>query len=145
MIMDYNAEFSSKQRIGTAAHTGVLSTKSVDMGRKVNLFVGKNRPNIVIHGVSFAASSTDHWLKIELIAADDAALTSNLITISEFTVDDIQDPNWAGKIFQMPVKPHAPKRYFGLRYTQGNTANDCVATAAVVFQPQENAIEKMYE
>ena len=122
MITDVLTQFSGGYANGaatgqtvTGTDTTVLSTNTYDLGVARDL--GKGEPlEITIAVVTAASGGTS--VKVQLIQADDAALTSNVQVIVQ-TADIPVATLVAGASIPLHVDrvdPFSPKRYIGLRY-----------------------------
>jgi hypothetical protein len=152
MLLDKQSLFCNDQSlVGAAGAT--LSEKSIDVGaagsmaRRFNALgsaprdVGKGMPVQVLVQVTeeFDSSGDNTTLKVELVTADDAALTSNLVVISVSAVI-AQAALLKGYQFLVPgtIPPGTgADRYIGLRLTTATgdpTAGALVA--GLVFDKQ---------
>ncbi len=121
MILDLNAEVSSAQSLsGTSA---TLSDKSYDLMAASR--IGCEEEAVV--NVS-DVSGTGPTLAVEIVAADDAALTSNLVVVGRY--DPTITASMAAKNFYVHTSGFPRKRYLGLRYTMGGTTPAATVTAS---------------
>jgi hypothetical protein len=131
MILDTGNLFSDAQSLtGTSA---VVSTSSVDLGSARDVGSGEN---VELFCSATASGGTSPTLAVEIIGADDAALTSNIVVYASVPAVALAAP-------QDIVLPSLPvmatkKRYLGLRYTQGGTSPTSTVTAGIVMDKQTN-------
>jgi hypothetical protein len=116
-IRDALTEVSSAQTLGTGAQ---LSTKSVPLGVAVRARGLEAEVNV--SGVT----GTSPTLTIEVIGADDGALTSNVIVLDSFA--PVIATGMAAKNFYMKVADLRKKAFIGLRYTMAGTSPVAVVT-----------------
>jgi hypothetical protein len=137
---------SDKQTVAIA-QGAVLSDKSIDLGLATagplgtpihDIGRGREVP-LLIQMVESLASLGAATIKVELVMADDAALTSNLVVLWDSGAI-AKAVAVAGYQFRCPCVPFGvTKRYLGFRYTIG--AADATAgkvVAGIVFDRQQN-------
>lgn len=136
-IADLYFNFSDGQALtGTAA---VLSTNVYDAGSAVKLFQGGASDFRFIVTATSVAGTTP-TLAVALVGADNAALTTNPVTLASAGA---ASPDALGNItLQMnPSAQTSSKRYYGLFYTQaGTTPTSTVNAEATVGNAQSNLI-----
>lgn len=123
--MDILTQVSTAQVLGTGA---TLSTYSIPLGAAV-----KNDEIDFVANVS-SVSGTTPTLAIEVIGADDAGLTSNVVSLGR--VDPVIATGMAPKNFYVDGELLDKKAFVGLRYTMGGTTPACTVTASAVIGKQ---------
>jgi hypothetical protein len=124
MYIDALTEVSSSQAIANA--TPVVSEDSIDLTAAAR--VG----NECIHfNVNVEAVGVLTGLTIEVIGADAANLTGNVVSYSSVTVLPVVDANYSVKPIGL-----AKRRYLGLRYTTAGATPTATVTAAVTVNRQ---------
>lgn len=109
-IRDALAEVSSSQVLGTGA---TLSTFSVPLSVAIRARGFEAEVNVS------SVSGTTPTLTIEVVGADDAGLTSNLIVLDSFA--PVIATGQAAKNYYMKVADLRKKAFIGLRYTMAGT------------------------
>ena len=136
-IADLYFNFSDAQALtGTAA---VLSTNVYDAGSAKSIFSGGTSDfNLIVTATSVAG--TTPTLAASFVAADNAALTTNPITLASVGATA---PDAAGNIV-MALKPSlqsTAKRYYGIFYTQaGTTPTSTVNAEGTLGSGQSNLV-----
>lgn len=145
MILDNNTILSGTYVSGaatgqTVTGTGnVLSTNTLDL--LVARDIGKGEPMDIEVDVTVAAAGGT-TVQIQVIQADDAALTTNLNVLSQ--TDAIATATLtAGKRIPLRVPrvdPNVARRYLGLRYVLVGTYTAGAYFAAIVNKAPDNPI-----
>jgi hypothetical protein len=152
MLLDKQSLFSDNQSL-VAAAGAILSDNSIDVGAAGTIpaafqsrgtaprDVGKGRPVLVLVEVTeeFDSAGDAMTLKVELVTADNAALTTNLVTIASSPAM-AQAVLLKGYQFEVPgvIPPGTgADQFIGLKYT--SAVADPIAgkiKAALVFDKQ---------
>lgn len=130
MFIDTLLKISAAQALTATA----LSTSSIDGGSEIRQ-LGAGEPMGFALTTDVAADHTtgDETYQVDLVEADDAALTTNLVVIESRIL--LFSELTAGAKHWIPMPVGRPKRrFFGLRYTLGGTTPTWTATAE--FMPQ---------
>lgn len=130
MIIDYATEVSSAQVLASGA---AVSTNSVDL--KAAARVRGNGSAVKFNVNISSVSGTTPTLAVEVIGADDAALTSNVVSLGR--IDPAVATGMAAKNVQVEADLLTKKRYVGLRYTMGGTTPAATVTSAVCGTPAQ--------
>lgn len=140
MLIDATLSFSSQQSLsGTAAQN---STNVYDAGSAKKLFGGTSEMGVLGIQVT-AVGGTTPTFRAQFVGADDAALTSNVITIAETgvsaTLVAATDPP---VLYELnPSNQVTAKRYYGLIYTQSGTSPTATVNAAFVEAALNNLVK----
>ena len=118
MILDFLTQVSTAQVLGTGAS---LSTSSIPLG-----VATKNDEVEFLVNVS-GVSGTTPTLAIEVIGADDAALTSNVISLGRF--DPVIAASMVAENFYVKASGLNKKAFLGLRYTMAGTTPAATVTS----------------
>lgn len=120
MIIQREFQFSKQQAItGTS---DVVSTDVYDAGAAVILFSGDN-DNLIIQTVQTASGGTNPTMRIRLVGADNAGLTTNPIIIDESGVSAVLTAGDLPRVVNLkPAHQRVPKRFYGIIYLQGGTS-----------------------
>lgn len=119
-IMDFNTQVSTAQVLGTGA---TLSTSSIPLGGAT---AGRGTKfEVNVSGVS----GTGPTLAVEVIMADDAALTTNVVVVGR--IDPVIAAAQAAKNYYVEGDLLTKKAFIGLRYTMAGTTPACTVTAGV--------------
>lgn len=147
MILDLQNILSDAQSLVQAAGS-YLSTNTIDLGANGTTFnggtpqsdPGKSELELLIQIVTTCTSGGAATVQVQLVMADDAALTSNLTVLAESAAIGYATLV-AGYQFRVgAVLPGVTKRYLGVRYVIGTAAITAGAvTAAVVIDKQTNS------
>lgn len=141
MITDNNLRISTDQSIAINATTA-LSDKSVDLGVARDIGSGKN---LFMNFAITTAMSAGTSCAFEIIVADDAALTSNVVSLC--TTGAIARATLVAgynTALRIPTQATTGKRYLGARYTVAgdNSAGTGKVTADIVEAVQD--VKKYY-
>jgi hypothetical protein len=126
-IQDACFNFASQQSLsGTAAQN---STNVYDAGSAKLLFGGS--ANLFVLAVEVtAAGGTSPTFRAQLVGADDAALSSNVITIAETGVSKVLAASDLPVLYRLSVNNQTTsKRYYGVIFTQSGTSPTATANA----------------
>lgn len=100
-----------------------VSGSSIDLGAAI-------KSDDVVFDVNVSAvSGTTPTLAVEVIGADDAALTTNVVSMGR--IDPVVASGMAAKSFYVDGTILTKKRFLGLRYTVGGTTPSFTITSAV--------------
>lgn len=138
MLLDGLFNFSSQQSLtGTS---DVVSTNVYDAGSAVKLWQGGGRaPKVLIQQT--ASGGTTPTLRARFVGADDAGLTSNVITLADTGVSAaIVAADLPRLIELVPNYQTTAKRYYGLIYLQGGTTPTATVNAQVGEANQTNNV-----
>jgi hypothetical protein len=130
-MQDALTKVSAAQVLGTGA---TLSTNSIPLGAAV-----KARDLDFEVNVS-AVSGTTPTLAIEVIGADDGALTSNVVSLGR--IDPVIAAAMAADTFYVRGKLLTKKAFVGLRYTMGGTTPAATVSASVTIGEQADYSQK---
>lgn len=125
MVLDFNTQVSTAQVLGTGA---AVSTSSVPLS--VASRVDEIGFNVNVSSVS----GTGPTLAIEVIGADDAALSSGVVPLGR--VDPVIATGQAAKNYFVKASLFVKKAFLGVRYTMAGTTPAATVTAAVTDMPQ---------
>lgn len=120
-IRDFATQVSSAQAIVAGAQ---LSSFSVDMGVAVRL-----DESLEFEVNVSAVTGTGPTLAIEVIGADDGALTSNVVSLGR--IDPVIATGQAAKNYYVDGELFTKKRFVGLRYTMAGTTPTATVSAAM--------------
>lgn len=130
-MQDFLTKVSTAQVLGTGA---TLSTNSIPMGAAVKASDVDFEVNV--SGVG----GTGPTLAIEVIGADDAALTSNVVSLGR--IDPAIVAAQAADTYNVRASLHTKKAYVGLRYTMGGTTPACTVSASANVGRQTDYSQK---
>lgn len=131
MILDQLFKFASDQALTASA----ISTNVLDFGAAVSLFGGDNR-DLRMWLNQTASGGTSPTIRAQLIGADNAALTTNAITIA-----DTGTLTGAVQRVQATIGPQsAAKRFYGISFTLGGTSPTATVDVEIVESPQTNLV-----
>lgn len=136
MITDINLRISTDQVLTGITDTSALSTNSIDLTQARDIGEGKELyMNFAITTGVTNGTSTE----FQIVIADDAALTSNLVVIaSSGAVATASLPIGTHVPVPIPPKPGSlGKRYIGARYVVVGTNNAGKVTADIVEAIQD--------
>lgn len=117
MITDKNLRISEDQVL-TINATTALSTNSIDLGAQARE-VGEGTPMFMVCSITTVVASAATSVKFEVVEADDAALTENLVVVADSGAIGYASLT-AGAQVVVPIPPRIGskgKRYLGARYT----------------------------
>lgn len=119
----------------TNSNTATVSPNVFDAGAAVKLF-GNRGSDLKVVGHAVCTADDNPTLKVELIGADNAALTTNPMTLGSTGVSALGPDGataWAsGADIPFTIKVQrqfVAKRYYGLMVTLGGTNPDTAGTA----------------
>jgi hypothetical protein len=147
MMLDVENLVSDDQSVAIAAGN-VLSDYSIDLGAAETDPTGntptsdvgrlRNAQMLVQVTTTCDSAEEDATLKVELVMADNAALTSNLVVLQDSGA--IAEASLeAGYQFRLNIPLGVTKRYLGCRYTVAvHTLTAGKVTAGIVFDKQAN-------
>jgi hypothetical protein len=144
MILDKQLMFSDQQNLAQAAGS-YLSTNTVDLGATGSTFhgsppddFGKGSPKRLLAEVTTAfTSGGSGTLQVQVVTADDAALTSNLTVQAETPVLALATLV-AGYQVPLNIAAGIKQRYLGLRYIIGTaTMTAGAVSAGIVIDKQQ--------
>lgn len=150
MILDFQNLLSDNQNIAQAIGN-YLSTNSIDLwgqasiptipslGGAVIKDIGRGLiPRLLVQLTQTVTSGGAGTLQVQLVQADDAALTTNLVVLQE-TIAIALANLVAGYQFRIEVPPGVTKRFLGCRYVVGGaTLTAGTVTAGFVDTLQTN-------
>lgn len=149
MLMDKQNLFSDAQVLTTGATSSTLSTNTIDLGAAGTIPLGGSpiydigrgeAVDLLVQVVTTITSGGAGTLRAEVIIADDAALTSNVVVLAK--TDDIALATLvAGYQFRLPSVPFGvTKRYLGMRYQNASAAalTGGAVTAGIIIDRQSN-------
>jgi hypothetical protein len=130
---EFNFDPTPKAAVTAAAN----STNVYDAGSAKKLFDGTGKP-FRINGFHKANSGTNPTMRVQFVGADDAALTSNVITIVETGTSPVAVAGTVNPFELIPQFQSTAKRYYGLIYTPAGTTPNFDVTAAGGLDLQSN-------
>jgi hypothetical protein len=145
MLMDKQNTMSDDQDLAIAAGS-VLSDFSIDLGASatdslgntVISDIGRGSPVDLLVQVTETFVGANGTLKAELVMADNAALTSNLVVLQDSGAIPVASLI-AGYQFRLRIPAGISKRYLGLRYTVAVTTQTAgKVTATLLLDRQTN-------
>ena len=138
-MLDNLLTFANQQAI--ADGTAVLSTVydagtphgGIGTAAAPKLFAGEGQDVIVEVTAAANTGKDDYQIKVDVIAADNDALSSNPVTLATYTTAAIAATNLptAGKPLVIKLKPAgqtAAKRYYGLKFDLTGTGSALTST-----------------
>lgn len=133
MILDAQFNFSDQQSLtGTS---DVVSTNVYDLGAAGKLFQGAAGLKLAIQVT--ASGGTSPTFRAKLVGADNAALTSNPITLADTGTSAAIAAADVPVIYELlPGQQNTAKRYYGVIYTQGGTSPTATVNAQVAIDAQ---------
>lgn len=134
MIPDQENLFSDAQ-VPAVAGSPVTSSNVVDQSAAVRLGMGgASLPKF--YCLISAKSGTTPTIRVQLVGADNAALTTNPVIIYDSGV--IADPVTVPQLVKGAISPHALKRFYGAIYTLvGTTATFTVTCGLSLDWPTQ--------
>lgn len=126
MLLDKQNLFSDQQNLAVAAGS-VLSTNTIDLrppttggahGPPPSDYGMGNTPHVMAQITEAFASGGAATLQVQLITADDAALTSNVTIHNQTRVYALAELT-LGKRFPISINAGITQRYMGMRYVIG--------------------------
>lgn len=145
MLLDKQNLFSDKQTLAFAAGS-VLSTNTIDLGATGTVpglggspISDPGRSEVGLVATITEAVNNATSVKAELVMADNAALSSNLVVLQDTGAIAIASlvPGYQFRFSGLP--PGINKRYLGMRYTNvGTTPTTGAVTAGIVINKQTN-------
>jgi hypothetical protein len=129
MLLDKQNMFSDQQNLAVAAGS-VLSTNTIDLraaatggphGPPPSDFGMGSTPHVMAQITEAFTSGGAGTLQVQVITADDAALTSNVTVHNETRVYTLAELT-LGRQFPIGLQAGITKRYMGLRYIIGTAA-----------------------
>jgi hypothetical protein len=145
MILDKQNMFSEAQAVTALGNT--LSTNTIDLGVAGTPVVGGlitdvgrgGNVEVVAQVVTAFTSGGAATLQVQLVMADDAALTSNLTVLDETAAIALASLV-AGYQFRMGTIPGGvTKRYLGIRYIVGTAVMTAGAVTAGLAKDRPSA------
>lgn len=134
MPLDQAWAFDSTPKTVTAAANG---SNVNDQGAAIKLFDGTGEP-FRLGGYYKANSGTNPTLRIQFVGADDAALTSNVITLAETGVSPVLVAGTVVPYELIPGNQSAAKRFYGVIYTPAGTTPNIDVTCVGGLDLQSN-------
>jgi hypothetical protein len=136
MIVDQNLRISATQALTSITDTSALSTNSIDLSVARDIGEGKDLyMNFAITTAVAGGTST----AFEIIIADDAGLTSNVVSL--VTTGAVATANLTlGTNLVLPIPPKIGslgKRYLGARYTVVGTNSAGAVTTDITSVVQD--------
>ncbi len=124
----------------TNSNAATVSPNVFDAGSAINLF-GARGSDLAVVGHAVLTADDNPTLKVELLGADNAALTTNPTVIGSTGII-VYKPDGSTALASgddVPFKLHAvqqrvAKRYYGLMFTLGGTNPDTAGTAGGVAE-----------
>jgi hypothetical protein len=144
MLMDKQNTMSDDQDLAIAAGS-VLSDNSIDLGASatdtlgntVISDIGRGGADLLVQVTETFVGATA-TLKAELVMADNAALTTNLVVLQVSDVIPVATLT-AGYQYRLRIPVGISKRYLGLRYTVATaTMTAGKVTASIITTRQTN-------
>jgi hypothetical protein len=137
-LIDAMWEFSAAQAVsGTSA---VISTNVHDQGSAKKAFVGHQNGKISLK--VYTPTGTNPTFLGEYVAADDDALTSNVVVLGSTGTTAVLTALNTPMVFELvPQYQETAKRYYGMRYTLTGTTPAVVVDAALVQSGQTHMIK----
>lgn len=133
MFLDALHNYSDQQALAGGAGVDVNSTNVHDAGAAVKLFEGDN-PNVIAAVDVTAAGGTTPDLRARFVGADDAVLTSNVITLGDTGVFVIGTaPNLKRVRIQRQT---TAKRYYGFIFVQSGANHTATVNAQLTGAAQ---------
>lgn len=100
----------------TGTNTSVLSTNTIDLGQNRDIGAGSEYP--IMHSIVTTAASGGTSVELQVIAADDAGLTTNITVLGSSGAIAVASLT-AGKRIAVEINPQVGskgQRYLGVRY-----------------------------
>lgn len=135
MARDAFLTFSDQQALSGAGSAN--STNVYDAAAAKKLFGGTAHGKVAIEVT--AAGGTSPTFEAKVVAADDAALTSNVVTLVD-TGTSAASPTTPA-LYELAVSNQAAsKRYYGVIYTLGGTSPTATVNAQFVDAAENNQV-----
>lgn len=129
MLLEGMFDFATQQELSGTSDT--VSTNVHDAGVAKKLFGGSGEPIKLIVQVT-AAGGTTPTFRARLVGADNAALSSNPVTIADTGVSAAVDAGDLPLYYELVLAHQkAAKRYYGVIFTLGGTTPTATANAQV--------------
>lgn len=132
MMLDAAWAFDPTPKTVTATGN---STNVNDQGSAKNLFQGTGEP-FRISGFYKGNSGANPTIRVQLVGADDAALTTNVIIIADTGVSPVLTAGALVPFELIPQMQSAAKRFYGLIYTLAGTTPNIDVLAVGVLDGQ---------
>lgn len=138
MIVDALLQLSATQTV--TGSSAVLSTNTIDLSQARDVGEGEDLYLRYQVGTAFAGLTS---LKVEVIIADDAALSSNVVSVCSVDVPVASlAANARGALELSPRIASLGKRYLGARYTPTGTGTAGTLTTDIGLEIQDG--QKFY-
>lgn len=138
MIIDSLMSFANGQSL--SGTTDQASTNVFDAGTAKKLFAGAHSPKMAV--LVSAVGGTTPTFRARIVAADDAALTTNPEILADTGVTKALAAADLPLAFDlMPLQQKAAKRYYGVMFTQSGTAPTATASANLVMDSQSQLLK----
>lgn len=136
-MIDAKFDFGKGQALtGTS---DVLSTNVYDAGSAKKLFGGSGARPARIGITQTATGGTSPTLRARLVAADNAALTTNPIILADTGVSRVLVAGDVPRVMQLiPQDQIDAKQFYGIIYTQGGTSPTATVSAALMADVHDN-------
>lgn len=135
MYIEASQNFATVQALtGTS---DVVSTNVLDVGSAKKAFGGAGHPVKVSAGY-VNASGTTPTIRVRLVGADNAALTTNPEILADSGVSATVTAGVPVVYELVPSMQKVAKRYYGVVWTQGGTTPVGAGTANLVLDAQSN-------
>jgi hypothetical protein len=136
MITDINLRISTDQVLTGITNSTALSSKSIDLS--IARDIGEGKPLFMNFAITTACTDGTST-EFQIVVADDAALSSNLVVIGSSGAVPVASLV-AGANFPVPIPPKVGslgKRYLGARYAVVGTNTTGKVTADIVEAIQD--------
>lgn len=135
MMTEGHLNFSDQQSLSGTSN--IVSTNVYSAGAAKSVFGGVNRKARLAIQVT-AAGGTDPTFRARLVAADNAALTTNPVTLAD---TGTHEATGLPLMFELlPGMQATKKLYYGIVYTLGGTDPTATVNAQVTMDPQSAGI-----
>lgn len=148
MLLDAQNLFSDDQSVALALSATALSTNTIDLGATSATKSGVtfpadigrgNAPEIVAQ-VTADVVGAGASIQVQVITADDAALTSNVTVVNQSAPIGVASLK-SGYQFRVAITPGIAQRYLGVRYVNSGAATTAgTVTAGLVIDRQTASI-----
>jgi hypothetical protein len=141
MLVDYFFNFADQQAIAGGAGVDVLSTNVYDAGSAKKVFEGHGDPDLKIDVTVTAAAGPTPNFRARLVGADNAALTTNPITIADTgVISGIVAGDLPIHRELVPQGQRTAKRYYGVIFVQSGADHTATVNAQGVANAQSNQL-----
>lgn len=138
-IQDANFNFSDQQSIANG--TAVNSTNVYDAGSAKKLFEGAGGGLDIVVEITAAGGTTPAYSG-RFVAADDAALSSNVIDLVSFgATPTLSSTNMPYQLIGKPANQRTAKRYYGMIHDMTGNADNTASVNAFLGRAAQNLIK----